>query len=228
MSKPIIRNPDGNIWFILGAAANALKHRPQSLKRFNDRTSAAMRDGKTDYNGMLRIVMEFVEIHIDEPEEEDDNLEGDDDLGLEPEVPKEKSDSDKMIEIISATSITQGIPRQVHRRWIDLGQIVLTEGAKDCLSPDVMTALLTVHSAGCWGNGLDAEDEAVNEDALPPHDKTLSVDVQPAPKPNTTKVREGHRLLGCWRLGVCDAYIITEAGTPTDEPVTTIMLTHEY
>lgn len=229
MSKPIIRNPDGNIWFILGAAAHALRHRPQSLKRFNERTSKAMRDGKTDYHGMLRIVMEFVDIVIDKVDDDEDNLEGEDDLGLEePEVPEEKSDSDKMVEIISSTSITQGIPRQVHRRWIELGEIVVTDGAKDCLSEAVLTSLLTVHSAGCWGNGLDAEDEATNELALPKHDKTLSVDVMPAPKAPNTSVREGHRLLGCWRLGVCDVYVITEAGTPTDKPVTTVMLTHEY
>lgn len=222
MSKPIIRNPDGNIWVILGMAANALRQRPKSLERFNARTKAAMTDG-TDYNGMLRIIMEFVEIEIDEPEE-DDNAEGEDDLGL----PPEPTDSQKMIEIISATSRTQGIPYQLHRRWIDLGQIVATEGATDCLSPEVMTALLTVHSAGCWGNRLDAEDEATNELGLPPHNKTLSDKVQPAPEPNSTKVLEGHRLLGAWRLVGCDVYVITEAGTPTDEPVTTIMLTHEY
>lgn len=226
MSKPIIRNPDGNIWAILGMAANALRQRPKSLERFNARTKTAMSDG-TDYDGMLRIIMEFVDIHIDEVEE-DDNAEGEDDLGLEePKVP-EKCPQAKMIEIISATSITQGIPRQVHRRWIDLGDIVVTEGAKDCLSPEVMTALLCVHSAGCWGNGLDPEDEATNELGLPPHDKTLSDEVQPAPMPNTTKVLEGHRLLGCWRLGASDVYVITEAGTPTDAPVTTIMLTFEY
>lgn len=223
MSKPIIRNPDGNIWFILGAAANALRQRPKSLERFNARTSAAMRDGKTDYHGMLRIVMEFVDIEIDEPEE-DDNAEGDDDLGL----PPEPSDSEKMIEIISATSRTQGIPYQVHRRSIDLGNVVITNGASDCLSEDVIHALLTVHGAGCWGNGLDAEDEAVNELALPPHNKTLSDKVQPMPEPNSTKVSEGHRLLGCWRLGSSDVYVITEGCAPTDTPLTTVMLTFEY
>lgn len=229
MSKPIIRNPDGNIWFILGAAAAALKNRPQSLARFNARTKAAMTDGKTDYNGMLRIVMDFVEIHIDEVEEEDDNLEGDDDLGLEePEVPAEKSESEKMVDTISATSIGQGIPRQLYRRWINLGDIVVTQGAQDCLSQDVMSALLTVHSCGCWGNSLEAEDMATNEDALPEHDKTLSEDVIPAPRKHNTLVKEGHRLLGAWHLGASDVYVITEAGTPTDAPVTTIMLTFEY
>jgi len=220
MSKPIIRNPDGNIWFILGAAANALRQRPKSLERFNARTKTAMSDG-TDYNGMLRIIMEFVDIEIDEPEDEDDNAEGDDDLGL-------PSDSDKMIEIISATSRTQGIPYQVHRRSIDLGNVVITNGAEDCLSNEVIHALLTVHAGGCWGNGLDAEDEAVNELALPPHDKTLSDEVQPMPEPKSTKVSEGHRLLGCWRLGASDVYIITEGCAPTDVPLTTVMLTFEY
>lgn len=69
--KPTIYNPDGNIFAILGAAQSALRNRPNSLEEFKKKTRTAMSDG-TDYNGMLRIVMEFVNIEITTPNEDED------------------------------------------------------------------------------------------------------------------------------------------------------------
>lgn len=69
--KPTIYNPDGNIFAILGAAQSALRNRPNSLIEFKKKTRTAMSDG-TDYNGMLRIVMEFVNIVITTPNEDED------------------------------------------------------------------------------------------------------------------------------------------------------------
>lgn len=70
--KPTIYNPDGNIFAILGAARSALRNRPNSLEEFKKKTRTAMSDG-TDYDGMLRIVMEFVNIEITTPNEDADN-----------------------------------------------------------------------------------------------------------------------------------------------------------
>jgi hypothetical protein len=62
--KPIVRNPDGNIFFILAACRQALRNRPLSIDAFKAETSAAMKDG-TDYDGMLRICMKYVDFQID-------------------------------------------------------------------------------------------------------------------------------------------------------------------
>ena len=68
-AKPIVRNPDGNIFFILGACRKALRNRPNSFDAFKAETSAAMKDG-TDYDGMLRICMKYVDFQIDNEADE--------------------------------------------------------------------------------------------------------------------------------------------------------------
>jgi hypothetical protein len=68
--KPIVRNPDGNIFFILGACNKALRNRPSSLDAFKAETKVAMTDG-TDYDGMLRICMKYVDFKIDSNDGED-------------------------------------------------------------------------------------------------------------------------------------------------------------
>jgi hypothetical protein len=70
--KPIVRNPDGNIFYILGACREALRNRPNSFEAFKNETSAAMKDGKTDYNGMLAICMKYVDFQIDDQEDGED------------------------------------------------------------------------------------------------------------------------------------------------------------
>ena len=72
MPKPKIKNPDGNIFVILGMAQKALRNQPETLEAFKKKTQTAMTDG-TDYYGMLSIVMHFVDIEIDEDEDEEDN-----------------------------------------------------------------------------------------------------------------------------------------------------------
>jgi hypothetical protein len=62
--KPIVRNPDGNIFFILGACQKALRSNPESLNAFKEETKVAMNDGKTDYHGMLRICMKYVTFKV--------------------------------------------------------------------------------------------------------------------------------------------------------------------
>ena len=69
--KPIVRNPDGNIFFILGAVQSALRPTPEKLAEFKGKVAIAKTDG-TDYNGMLRLCMEYVDFRIDEPEEDED------------------------------------------------------------------------------------------------------------------------------------------------------------
>lgn len=70
ISKPIVRNPDGNIFFILGACRKALRKTPDALKSFTSDTKVAMTDG-TDYDGMLRICMKYVDFKIDSNDSED-------------------------------------------------------------------------------------------------------------------------------------------------------------
>ena len=81
--KPIVRNPDGNIFYILGACNKALAATPDALKAFKAETKVAMTDG-TDYDGMLRLCMKYVDFQIsDEEEEEDeDSYTEDDDIHL--------------------------------------------------------------------------------------------------------------------------------------------------
>jgi hypothetical protein len=69
--KPIVRNPDGNIFFILGAVQSALRPTPEKLAEFKGKVAIAKTDG-TDYNGMLRLCMEYVDFRIDEQEEDED------------------------------------------------------------------------------------------------------------------------------------------------------------
>lgn len=69
ITKPIVRNPDGNIFFILGACRKALRKTPDALESFTADTKVAMTDG-TDYNGMLRICMKYVDFKIDSDEDE--------------------------------------------------------------------------------------------------------------------------------------------------------------
>lgn len=61
--KPTIHNPDGNIFAIIGMAQGALRNRPASLDEFKAKVKTAMSDG-TDYEGMLLIIQEFVNIEI--------------------------------------------------------------------------------------------------------------------------------------------------------------------
>jgi len=61
--KPIVRNPDGNIFFILAACQKALRNRPSSLGAFKEETKAAFSNG-TDYHGMLAICMKYVTFKI--------------------------------------------------------------------------------------------------------------------------------------------------------------------
>lgn len=71
--KPIVRNPDGNIFYILGACNKALAATPAYLKAFKEETKVAMSDG-TDYDGMLRLCMKYVDFQITD----EDSDEGDD------------------------------------------------------------------------------------------------------------------------------------------------------
>jgi hypothetical protein len=81
-TKPIVRNPDGNIFYILGACNKALAATPAYLKAFKEETKVAMTDG-TDYDGMLRLCMKYVDFQItDEEEEDDDTSTEDDDIHL--------------------------------------------------------------------------------------------------------------------------------------------------
>ena len=61
--KPTIYNPDGNIFAIIGMAQGALRNRPSSLEEFKAKVKTAMSDG-TDYDGMLMLIQEFVNIEI--------------------------------------------------------------------------------------------------------------------------------------------------------------------
>ena len=70
--KPIVRNPDGNIFFILGACNKALRKTPEALEAFKAETKVAMTDG-TDYDGMLRLCMKYVDFQIDEDDSEQDS-----------------------------------------------------------------------------------------------------------------------------------------------------------
>jgi hypothetical protein len=70
-SKPIVRNPDGNIFFILGACNKALRKTPEALEAFKAETKVAMTDG-TDYYGMLAICQKYVRFQIDEDDSEQD------------------------------------------------------------------------------------------------------------------------------------------------------------
>ena len=81
-TKPIVRNPDGNIFYILGACNKALAATPANLKAFKEETKVAMTDG-TDYDGMLRLCMKYVDFQItDEEEEDEDTSTEDDDIHL--------------------------------------------------------------------------------------------------------------------------------------------------
>jgi hypothetical protein len=79
-TKPVVANPDGNIFAILGAVQSALRRAGQKkqMEEFQMRTEKAMQDGETDYNGMLRICMEYVEFQIDEEDEEEEESDWED------------------------------------------------------------------------------------------------------------------------------------------------------
>ena len=70
-TKPVVRNPDGNIFFILGACRKALRKTPEALQSFSNDTKVAMTDG-TDYDGMLRICMKYVDFKIDSNDNDSD------------------------------------------------------------------------------------------------------------------------------------------------------------
>lgn len=83
-----------------------------------------------------------------------------------------------------------------------LGQMVMTPGVRDSLSPSEMLHALRRHARGDWGD-LDSEDRAANERALQEHTRLLSA------YKSTTGVK---------------FWIITEA----DRSVTTVLLPDEY
>lgn len=70
-TKPIVRNPDGNIFYILGACNKALRANPDALKAFKEETKVAMTDG-TDYDGMLRLCMKYVDFQVADEDEDSD------------------------------------------------------------------------------------------------------------------------------------------------------------
>jgi hypothetical protein len=83
-----------------------------------------------------------------------------------------------------------------------LGQLVITRGAEEALSPMDTSLALERHAAGDWGE-VDEADKRENELSL----------------------REGFRLLSAYRSERGDRFwIITEA----DRSVTTILLPDEY
>ncbi len=81
-TKPIVRNPDGNIFFILGACNKALAATPAYLKAFKEETKVAMTDG-TDYDGMLRLCMKYVDFQIESDDDEEEEDYADDSTGTE-------------------------------------------------------------------------------------------------------------------------------------------------
>lgn len=88
IKKPIITDiPDGNVFAVIGAASNALKRAGMKteLEAFKARYTAAMTDGKTDYHGMLAIVMDYVDFDFDAADDDgdwDNDEEADEDTEL--------------------------------------------------------------------------------------------------------------------------------------------------
>ena len=70
-NKPIVRDVDGNIFAIIGAVKSALRRAGQKDKaeEYWQKTEKAMQDGETDYNGMLRIAMQYVEFELTDEED---------------------------------------------------------------------------------------------------------------------------------------------------------------
>ena len=79
-NKPIVRDVDGNIFAIIGAVNSALRRAGQKEKaeEYWQKTEKAMQDGETDYNGMLRIAMQYVEFEMSEEDEEDEGFDEED------------------------------------------------------------------------------------------------------------------------------------------------------
>lgn len=73
MSKPVVRNPDGNIFAVIGATSSALRRAglKEKLKEFEERWQAESKNPDSDYHSMLRLCMQFVEIELEEEEEEE-------------------------------------------------------------------------------------------------------------------------------------------------------------
>ena len=80
-NKPIVRDVDGNIFAIIGAVKSALRRAGQKEKadEYWQKTEKAMNDGETDYNGMLRIAMQYVEFEMSEEDEDEESEDEDED-----------------------------------------------------------------------------------------------------------------------------------------------------
>lgn len=85
-----------------------------------------------------------------------------------------------------------------------LGQVVATPAALEALEKagERPQTFVNKHSVGDWGDALDPEDAALNEQAL----------------------LDGDRLLSAYKLGTGKLWIITEA----DRAVTTLLLPSDY
>jgi hypothetical protein len=84
-----------------------------------------------------------------------------------------------------------------------LGRLVMTPGAEATFDEPTRTKCLQRHAKCDWGEGLDPEDVATNNEA----------------------VRSNGRLLSCYNIkDKGDFWIITEA----DRSVTTLLLPSEY
>jgi hypothetical protein len=89
-----------------------------------------------------------------------------------------------------------------HEAQFQLGQVVATPGALECVPPEEFTRALSRHMCGDWGI-LCKEDKRENEYAL----------------------KEGGRLVSSYRTTAgTKFYIITEA----DRSCTTVLLPEEY
>ena len=79
-TKPVITCVDGNIFAVIGAVQSALRRAKQlaELESFQKETKAAMEDGETDYDGMLRICMKYADFHLSDEEEEEEEEEEED------------------------------------------------------------------------------------------------------------------------------------------------------
>lgn len=87
MKKPTVKNPDGNIFAILGATQSALRRAGQTerLEDFRQRVEKEKDNPNTSYHAMLGLCMEYVDFEIDEPEDEEDGCWEDEDEESEDE-----------------------------------------------------------------------------------------------------------------------------------------------
>lgn len=81
MSKPVVKNPDGNIFAILGATSSALRRAglKEKLEEFQQRMNAEQKNPDADYHSMIRLCLQYVEIELDSDEEEEEEYDWDSD-----------------------------------------------------------------------------------------------------------------------------------------------------